>query len=85
MVMKLRPSGKLRRRYLLFKGKREDVEKAVLDYIGILGWSKSSPVFVKDNILAVNREEVDNVIAGIALDGKAEVLKVSGTLKGLEK
>lgn len=84
-MLKVKPSAKLRRRYLLFKGKKDDVAKAVLDYIGILGWSKASPVFVKKNILAVNREEVDNVIAGIALDGNAEVLKVATTLKALDK
>jgi len=77
----LNPSLRENKRYLLVDAGKEEVEKAILDYIGILGWGKSAPVFV-GKILAVNRKEVDEVKAGLLLAG-IKVKKVSGTLKGL--
>lgn len=89
-MLKLKPSAKLRRRYLLVNGSKEDIEKSILDYIGILGWSRAAPFFVKKQgnswILAVSRKELDNVKSSFAVySGKIEVIKISGTLKGLEK
>ncbi|MCH7568559.1 MAG: hypothetical protein IIA87_04010 [Nanoarchaeota archaeon] len=89
-MLKLKPSAKLRRRYLLISGRKDDTEKAILDYIGILGWAKAAPVFVKKKganyILAVNRKEIDRIRGALALSSdKIRVLKVSGTLKGLGK
>lgn len=81
----LKKSIREKRRYLLLgKVSKEKAEKAILDYIGILGYGKASPVFVKDNVLAVDRKEVDKVKASLLLSG-IEVKRVSGTLKGLEK
>ena len=74
------------------EGKKEDIEKAILDYIGILGWAKASPVFVKDiknqfdkkTVLAVNRKELDNVRAALEVSNfNIKILRISGTLKGL--
>jgi len=76
-----------RKRYLLIeKAKKEEVEKAILDYIGILGYGRACPVWVerKKNVLAVNRKEVDKVKAALLLSD-IKVKKVSGTLKGLGK
>jgi len=89
-MLKQKPSAKLHRRYISIKGKKENIEKAVLDYVGILGWAKAAPVFVKSKgsgfVLVVNRKELENVRAALALSAdKIEVLKVSGTLKGLGK
>lgn len=89
-MLKLKPSAKLKRRYLLIKGEKKNIEKAILDYIGMLGWAKAAPFFVKNKggrtVLAINRKELDNVKASFAVaDNKIEVLKVSGTLKSLEK
>jgi len=81
----LKKSMREKKRYLLLgKATRDNVEKAILDYIGILGWGKACPVFIKgkNSILAVNRGEVDKVKAALLLGG-IEVKKVSGTLKGL--
>ncbi|MCX6748837.1 MAG: hypothetical protein NT076_04500 [Candidatus Pacearchaeota archaeon] len=78
----LKPSFRENKRYLLVEASKEDVEKAILDYIGILGYSKASPMFV-GKVLAVNRKELDKVKAGLLLAG-IQVKKVSGTLKGLE-
>ena len=94
MKLKIRPSAKIKRRYLLIEGKKSDDEKAILDYIGILGWAKASPVFVeplrekpKDKIiLSIDRKELTNVRASFEMTrDKIKILKVSGTLKGLWK
>lgn len=89
-MLKLKPSAKLKRRYLLINGRKDDIEKAILDYLGILGWVKATPHFVKKTqkgyILAVNRKELDKVRGAFAITAdKIQVLKVSGTLKGLGK
>tara|TARA_Y100000034_G_scaffold127091_1_gene179347 strand:+ start:4152 stop:4421 length:270 start_codon:yes stop_codon:yes gene_type:complete len=86
---KLKPSARISKRYLLLKGKKAEIEKAILDYIGVLGYAKASPIWVhrmKGMVLAVNRKEIDNVRGAFAVsENKVEVLKVSGTLKGLSK
>ncbi|MEK6890979.1 MAG: hypothetical protein AABX03_02480 [Nanoarchaeota archaeon] len=85
----LKPSMKENKRYLLLNGNfsRKDVEDSILNFIGILGYAKAAPVFVSNNILAVNREYVNEVRGSFALYHKdsrrIEVVKVSGTLKGL--
>lgn len=89
--MKIKASGKIRRRYLLIEaGSRKEIESAILDYIGILGWARASPVFVdmkKRNekiVLSVDRAEVENVRAAFcASKNKIRVIRVSGTIKGL--
>ena len=81
-----------KKRYLFITGEnlKENVEKAILDYIGVFGMSQTSPKWIKINkdsgILSVNRKSVDFVKASfIIFPKKLEVLKVSGTLKGLDK
>ncbi|MBS3073063.1 hypothetical protein J4477_04475 [Candidatus Pacearchaeota archaeon] len=83
----LKPSMKENKRYILLNGNfsKEDAEKAILRYIGILGYSKASPVFVSKNILSVNRNELEKVKASFALVKEIEIARVSGTLKGLKK
>lgn len=68
------------------------MEKAVLDYVGILGFAKANPIFVKKVagkgklVLAINRSELDKIRASFAISADIiTVLKVSGTLKGLSK
>lgn len=91
MKLKLKPSARIKRRYLLIEAKsKEDISKAILDYIGILGWARASPVFVNNSdkriILAIERKEINNVRAAFELfPEKIKVLRVSGTLKGLKK
>jgi len=82
MEKKLKPSHRENKRYVLFEGKKEDAEDAILKFIGVLGYGKAGVVFVGDNILAVNREEVDKVRASLVLAG-IKVKRVSGTIKGL--
>jgi RNase P/RNase MRP subunit POP5 len=88
MKLKIKPSAKIKRHYLLLDAKsKKEVESVILDYIGILGWAKASPRWIlKGNklILAVERKAVTNVRAAFELSQKnIKVLKVSGTLKGL--
>ena len=91
----MKPNRKLRlenshrdnRRYLLVKeNDNEKVEKAILDYLGILGFAKSAYIKVKQEnnnlVIGIRREELEKVKASFALAG-IFVLKVSGTLKGL--
>ena len=73
------------------KAKSKDIiEKTILDYVGILGWAKAEPIFVKqsgDNIiLAVERKSLNDIRAAFELskDGM-KIIRVSGTIKGLDK
>ena len=81
---KLKPSMRENKRYLLVEAGKEEIEKAILDYIGILGYGKTSPVFIKKDVLSVNREMLNEIRASFALAG-IKIKRVSGTLKGLQK
>ncbi|OGM02133.1 hypothetical protein A2115_02065 [Candidatus Woesebacteria bacterium GWA1_41_8] len=88
MREKVKSSGRTRRRYILFGGgEKKKIEKIILDYLGILGWAKASPVFVEDGkriILSVARRSVNDVKASFEIcEDKINIVKVSGTLKGL--
>ena len=89
-MFKLKSSMRDSKRYLVLEGEKKSIETAIIDYIGILGWAKASPRFVKktgkENILAINKKELNNIIASFAVSKKKiNVLKISGTLKGLDK
>ena len=84
------PSMKENKRYLLVRGKnlKENIEKAVFDFSGVLGMSKTGLAWIKSEndsaVISVNREAVDSIRASLVVfPEKMEVLKVSGTLKGL--
>lgn len=88
----LKPTMREKKRYLLLKGTNliENVEKTILDYIGILGMAKAGLEWIKkDNteaIIAVNRQSLNHVRASFALaDTQIQTIRVSGTLKGLKK
>ena len=88
----LKPSMREKKRYLLVKGKNleENVEKAILDFIGVLGLSKASPHFIKKSknsaVISINRKSLNHVRASfVVFPEKISVEKVSGTLKGLGK
>lgn len=91
MEKKLRPSLRENKRYLLLEGNivGEEVEKAILEFLGTLGYAKASPQWIKVDgkfVLAINREEIDRVRAALTLSKKQVIVKrVSGTLKGLGK
>lgn len=82
------PSQRENKRYLLIEGKdlKKNIEMSILEFSGTLGFSKCGLSFVKSNIISVNRKAVDLVKASFAVfPEKIEVLKVSGTLKGLSR
>jgi RNase P/RNase MRP subunit POP5 len=82
------PSHKESKRYLLLKGEdlKKNTSKAIKEYIGILGLSETCPRWIEDKILCINRKTLDKVRASFCLSKKRiEVVKVSGTLKGLKK
>ncbi len=87
--LKLKPSARDNRRYFLIEcADKEKVERAILDYVGILVLAKSAYLFVKrvdgGIIGSCLRESLNPLLASLAFAG-LKVLKVSGTLKGLGK
>ncbi len=81
------PSHREKRRYLLLGGKdlKKNVTAAIKEFIGVLGLSEASPVWIKDDIISINRKSIDKVKASFAVfKEKIDVKKVSGTLRGLD-
>lgn len=88
------PSQKENKRYLLIQGKelKEDIEKAILEFSGTFGLAKCGLSFITSDlskncaVISVNRESVNLIRASLAVfPNKMEVLRVSGTLRGLKK
>ena len=82
----LKPSMREKKRYLKLQGKnlKKNVEKAILEFVGVRGLSKTGLSFVKDNVICINRGALNHVRASFAVSPeKISVEKVSGTLKGL--
>ena len=86
----LRPSLREKKRYLHVKGKnlRKDIPESILEFIGVLGMSEVGLNFIKVEkdfcVISINREALDKVRASLCIySEKMEVVKVSGTLKGL--
>lgn len=86
----LKPSMKENKRYLSIKGQNlnQNIEKAIFDFIGILGMSKTGLNWIKKGkdsaIISINRESLDEVRASFGIfSEKISVENVSGTLKGL--
>ncbi len=88
----LKPSAREKKRYLLIRGRalKENIEKAILEFIGVLGMSKTGLGWIKSGkdyaIISVNRDAVNEVRASLCVwKEKMRVERVSGTLKGLAK
>ena len=84
----LKPSHRENKRYLLLKGKDANpktIESVILEFIGVLGYAKASPMFVKSNILAINRKSLDIIRASfVASDKDIQIIKVRGGIKKLK-
>jgi RNase P/RNase MRP subunit POP5 len=86
----LKPSHREKKRYLLIKGKAVDlnskiIEKEILRFIGILGYSKASPMFIKTTktsiIMSINRQALVEVRAAFAASSSSlRIEKVSGVV-----
>jgi len=88
----LKPSMRENKRYLLVEGKslRKNIERSILDFIGILGMSKTGLKLIKTwgdyAVVSVNRQAVDLVRASFSVwPEKIAVKNVSGTIKGLRR
>jgi len=87
----LKPSHREHKRYLLLSGKdatKENIEEAILKFIGVLGYAKSCPQIIKEVkkgiVLSINRGELDKIRASFILSGKdIHVEKVSGMINRL--
>lgn len=90
----LKPSHREKKRYLLISGKdasMKEVEDAVLKFVGILGFAKASPMFVKLEkpkqgkiVISINRSELDKIRASFLLSGKnIRIERVSGAINKL--
>lgn len=92
--LKLRPSARDRRRYFLVRASNADVEVAILDYVGILGFARSAYLEVdvsRERKWKLGRgymigsclvKSLDEVRAALALAG-IRIERVSGTLRAL--
>jgi hypothetical protein len=89
MPLKQKPSMRIKRRYILVRGSRKDVEEAVLHGIGVLGWAWAKLVFVPCKksgrvIISVTTKSLKDVLGSFELSKKElNVEKVASTLKGL--
>jgi len=86
----LKPSMRENKRYLLVRGKnlKENIERAILEFVGIKGLSEAGLNFIKSDansaVISINRKAVDLTRASLVVfSEKMTVEKVSGTLKGL--
>ena len=87
--LKLKPSARDKRRYFLVGASNEKVEKAILEYIGVLGFAKSAYMKVNSKDFSGKLvgsclvKSLEDVRASLAFVG-IRIEKVSGTLKGLK-
>ncbi len=85
---KLLPSARDNRRYFFMNcDDKKKIENAILEYIGVLGFSKSAFMFldVEGKLIgSCLREGLENVRASLAWKG-IKIQKVSGTIAGLNR
>ena len=86
--LKLKSSARDNRRYILLEERdKQKIEKAILDYIGVLGFAQSATMIIENNskiILSCLREKIVDVRASLNF-AKIKILKVSGTIAGLSR
>ena len=91
-ILKIKPSARDKRRYFLVRASNAQVERAILEYVGILGFGKAAYRHVAgDRTRVTGRivgscvvKSLNDVRAALAFAG-IRIEKVSGTLKGLER
>ena len=79
------PTMRERKRYFLMKAEEKKAEKAILKFIGELGYAEANPMFIRKSgflILSVNHHMIDKIRASLALS-KINVIRVSGTIEAL--
>ncbi|MFH1359153.1 MAG: hypothetical protein ABIH37_04650 [archaeon] len=84
----LKPSHREKKRYLLIKGKdvsKKNIEEAILEFIGVLGYAAACPQFIKSTsksvVLCINRNLLEKVRTSFLMSGKdMKIEKVSGSV-----
>ena len=86
-MKKLIPSHRENKRYLLIKGKnlKSNIEKSILEFIGVLGYAAACPQFIKSTsksvVLCINRNLLEKVRTSFLMSGKdMKIEKVSGSV-----
>lgn len=81
--MKLMPSLKEKKHYLVFKGEKKAAENALFEFLGILGMAKANPqvILMKGDkgIIMFNRDYADEVRTALVFSGMHTV-GISGTI-----
>ena len=75
------------KRYILVKAPQKKIEKALMRFLGELGWAKANPMLISSGsqmILSINHDSLDDVRAGLELSG-VHCIGVSGTIKKLKE
>ncbi len=89
MTLPTRANLQVKRRHLLITELDEaSVCALLLRMLGVLGYARAAPVFVKDQrnvILSVVVTELDDVLAAFELSPAGTVVRVSGTLEQLHR
>lgn len=84
--LKLKPSARDKRRYFLVGGGKQEVEKAILRGLGVIGLARAAYMYVKKKdskiVGSCFRAHLEDVRAALALEGM-RIEKVGGTLRGL--
>ncbi len=92
-MKKLKPSHREKKRYILLEGedlRKELIEGIILEYVGILGFAKASPLIIKKEkkgecILAINRSELDKIRSSFFMSNKKiKIKRVSGAIGNLK-
>jgi len=89
----LKRSHREKKRYVLIEGRdvtKENIEEAILDFVGIFGYAEASPLILKTDknriVMSINREMLDKIRTSFLLSKKElRIVKVSGSLKNLLK
>ena len=86
--LKLPPSLKEKKHYLAFEGEKEKAEKALSEFLGILGVAKANPQIIEakkgKGILSFNRQYADEIRAAFAF-ANIHTLGISGTINKLRQ
>jgi RNase P/RNase MRP subunit POP5 len=81
--IKLMPSLKEKKHYLVFKGEKRAAENALFEFLGVLGMAKANPQIIDikgdKGIIMFNRDFTDEIRAALAF-ARIHTLGISGTI-----
>ncbi|MCR4284992.1 MAG: hypothetical protein NUV97_03010 [archaeon] len=87
--LKLKTSARDKRRYFLTRSSNESIEKAILEYLGVLGFAKATYKKIVDKELPQDKtigscltKSLNDVRTALSMAG-INIERVSGTIKGL--